>query len=155
MADEKRFTVLDLPMLEWPTSLTLPTRRFRLFVAADTLDSSVEEISSIALAALNAGMVYCCAWGRGCERFHDIVDECITEDDIGERKLAGANGNDVVMTTWHENDSLREALDFFATCAVPTDGLTEDSDFRIVVCVRHPEWAASAKEWLAATAYLI
>jgi hypothetical protein len=126
----------------------LPTKRFRLFVAADTLDATVEAISEFVMAALTAGMVYCCAWGQGCERLHDIVDECITEDDLGARKFAGPIPNDVVMTTWHNHESLEEALDFFATCTVPTDGFSEGSGFRIVISVRHPEWAAAATHFL-------
>jgi hypothetical protein len=155
VVNDNQFKVLDLPTLEWPTSLGAPTNRFRLFVAADTLNSSVEEISRFALAALKAGMVYCCTWGRGCERFHDIVDECISEDDIGARKFAGANKNDVVMTTWHENESLQEALDFFTTCAMPADGFADDSGFRVVICVGHSEWAVAANDWLAATTFFI
>lgn len=155
MNADKQFTVIDLPDLNWPTSLKLPTKRFRLFVAADTLDTSVDSISEFAMAALKAGMVYCCAWGHGCERFHDIVDECITEDDIGARKFAGPTANDVVMTTWHDDDSLEEALDFFATCTVPTDGFLEDSGFRVVISVRHPEWAAAATHFLRAADFFI
>jgi hypothetical protein len=35
MAEQKRFTVVELPDLNWPTSLQLPSRRFRLFLAVD------------------------------------------------------------------------------------------------------------------------
>ena len=93
-------------------------------------------------------MVYFCSWGRDCERFHDIVDGVIVEDDVTERKFRGPTADDVVMTTWHEHVSLEEALDFFATCAVPTDGLASDSGFRLVICVGNPDWAAAASRFL-------
>jgi hypothetical protein len=46
------------------------------------------------------------------------------------------------MTTWHANETLEEALDFFAISAVPTKGFVAESDFRIVICVRNSDWAA-------------
>ncbi len=27
--------------------------------------------------------------GRGCERLHDVIDECIAEDNLGARRFAG------------------------------------------------------------------
>src|SRR3954466_9109316 len=100
MADEKRFAVIQIPELKWPTSTQLPSGRFRLFVAADTSNLSSDVISEFASAALSKGMVYFCAWGSDCERLHDIVDEVIVEDDIGERRFVGPTPTDVVITTW-------------------------------------------------------
>jgi len=93
-------------------------------------------------------MVYFCVWGRGCERFHDIVDEIVVADELGNRKFAGPLGNDVVMTTWHDDESLEEALSFFTTCAVPTEGLADDSDFRLVICVGNSHWTDVAERLL-------
>ena len=139
---------MDISDLSWPNSLKLPTKRFRLLLAADSLATPVASISAFAASALNAGMVYCCAWGKGCERLHDIVDQCVSEDALGARRFTGPSEHDVVMTTWHDDESLEEALYFFAKCAVPTDGFTEDSDFRLVICVGHPEWSSTAKTYL-------
>jgi hypothetical protein len=71
MADEKRFAVIQLPSLKWPTSVRLSGSHFRLFVAADISDVSNDAVSEFASAALDRGMVYFCAWGRECERFHE------------------------------------------------------------------------------------
>jgi hypothetical protein len=155
MAEAKQFAVIQLPELRWPSSLPLSSRRFRLFVAADISDVSVDAVSDFASAALSKGMVYFCAWGRDCERFHDIVDEVIVKDDLGERKFVGPTASDTVMTTWHDHESLEEALDFFATCAIPTDGLTVDSAFRLVICVGKQDWAEIAKRFLQSAELLI
>ena len=96
MSEEKQFVVIYSPNLEWPSSLELPSR-FRLFVAANVSDISTEVASDFALAALSRGMVYFCSWGQGCERFHDIVDEVIAEDDVRERKFAGPSTNYVYL----------------------------------------------------------
>jgi hypothetical protein len=153
MEEEKRFAVIQLPELKWPTSTALPSNRFRLFVAADITDVSVDAITEFASAALSRGMVYLCAWGRDCERFHDVVDEVVVEDELGERRFVGPTANDAVMTTWHENETLEEALDFFTTLAVPTDGFAADSTFRLVICLENPDWAETATRVLQSTEF--
>jgi low affinity Fe/Cu permease len=152
MADEKQFAVIQLPELKWPTSNPLPAGRFRLFVAADISDVSVHAISEFASAALSQGMVYFSAWGRDCERLHDIIDEVIVEDEIGEHRFVGPTANDVVMTTWHEDETLEEALDFFTTSAIPTNGFAVNSSFRLVICIGNPDWAETATRVLKSTA---
>ena len=151
MTEQKRFMVVELPDLRWPTSLPLPCRRFRLFVAADSHDTSVDAVSSFVIAALQKGAVYCCAWGPGCERFHDILDEAVVEDGLRERRFVGPSPSDVIMTTWHADESLEEALDFFTTFALPTEGFVADSDFLVVACIGNPEWAVTASRVLEAT----
>lgn len=156
MADETKFTVIAADSLVWPESLTIPSARFRLFVAAETHDLSVEQISRFAEAALVRGMVYFCAWGVGCSRFHDIVDETLVEDEVfGKNRFTPPTPNDTIMTTWHEHDTLEDALDFFATCAFPSDGYAEDSDYRVVICVGHPEWAVTAHEFLKVAPFFV
>lgn len=154
MAEEKRFAVIQIPELKWPTSPPLPSSRFRLFVAADTSEVSVDAVSEFASAALSRGMVYFCAWGPDCERLHDIVDEVIAKDDLGERRFVGLTPNDVVMTTWHKEESLEEALHFFSTSAVPTDGFAANSNFRLAICVGNPEWTRTATRVLQSTEFL-
>ncbi len=154
MADASYFAVVESATLQWPTSLRLPSRRFRLFVAADASGSTTEEISAFAHAALSAGMVYFCAWGRDAERFHDLVDAVSIEDELGDRRFAPPTPNDVIMTTWHDDETLEEALDFFATSALPTSGYVADSRYWMVICVGNPDWAARATRVLAETDYL-
>jgi len=145
---EKKFVVIEVPRLEWPATLEVPSKRFRLLVAADVNSASTQALSDFALSALKRGMVYFCSWGQGCERFHDIVDEVIIGDDVSDQAFAGPSRGDVVMTTWHDDETLEEALDFFATCAVPTDGFAPDSDFRLVISVGDQHWAAQSQKFL-------
>ena len=79
MTEGKEFSVIQLPTFDWPKSHCVPSPRFRLFVAADVTSVSTDTLSDFSLGALNGGMVYFCAWGNGCERFHDIVDEILVE----------------------------------------------------------------------------
>jgi len=155
MAQGKQFALIDLDRLKWPSSFQLPSRRFRLFVAADSRRAADDAIAEFAHDALKRGMVYFCAWGPDCSRFHDVVDQVIVADDIGERAFAGPNEGDTIMTTWHENDSLEQALEFFATCAAPTDGLVPDSDFRLVICIGNQAWAQIAAQFLHTAEFFV
>ena len=142
-----RFAVVELPDLIWPATLAIPTKRFRLLVAANTSHMSTEALSGFAVGALEHGMVYFCSWGVGCERFHDIVDEVVVYDDIGPQRFSGSKPDDVIMTTWHDDEPLEEALQFLANFAIPTEGFQPDSDFRLVICVGNPQWVEQAKHF--------
>jgi hypothetical protein len=152
---KKKFAVVEVGELQWPATLEVPSRRFRLHVAADVRDANRQAISDFAFSALTRGMVYFCSWGPGCERFHDIVDEVILGDDIGEQRFAGPSSSDVIMTTSHAKESLEEAIDFFLTCAVPTDGFAADSEFRLLICVANKEWAAQANSLLQSARFFV
>jgi hypothetical protein len=150
MTQENRFAVILLRELKWPTSLQWSGSRFRLFVAGDFSNVGIVAVSEFASTALSRGMVYFCAWGSDCERFHDIVDEVLVKDEIGKHAFAGPSANDTVMTTWHEHETLEQALDFFVTSAVPTQGFAVDSSFRVVMCLRNSDWAETATRVLQA-----
>lgn len=152
---DKKFAVIEVSNLEWPTTLEVPSKRFRLLVAADVKSVNTLVISDFALAALKRGMVYFCSWGPGCERFHDIVDGVVVGDDGTGQEFSGPNRSDVVMTTWHDDETLEEALDYLATCAVPTDGFTPDSDFRLVISVANQQWAAQAQKFLESAKFFV
>jgi len=91
----KRFVVVECNSLIWPSELQIPSKRFRLFVAADASRASVEVVSEFAQAALKQGMVYFCAWGPDCQRFEDIVDENVVGDELDEKLYVGPNQDDV------------------------------------------------------------
>lgn len=64
-----------------------------------------------------SGCLYMMAWGPDCSRWDDAVDwanlEAFDYGDIPDRAL--------VMTTWHENESLAETFWFAGHCAVHSD----------------------------------
>ena len=147
MPEHNQFAIVTLDTLVWPDSLKIPSQRFRLFVAADTNKTSVEALSQFAESALARGMVYFCAWGPGCQRFHDVVDE-IRDEVFRQGRFTPPTPDDTVMTTWHDDEDLEEALFFFATCAYPTDEYAIDSEYWLAICVGNPEWAETAEDFL-------
>ena len=150
MAIEPGFCILESATLKWPPDLRIPSKRFRLFVAANTTDCTTRVISEFVLAALQSGMVYFSAWGPGCSRFHDIVDEELVADEIGEGVFASPSGHDTIMTTWHESHTLDEALDFFIRWTKPDGKFQQGSEYWVAVSVNNPHWAASIRRTMEA-----
>src|SRR4051795_13082871 len=86
--------VVSLQSLQWPDALKIPSKRFRLCVAADVRSIDTPKLADFGGMALKKGMVYFCAWGPDCERFHDIVDEVIVMDDLGQRFFVDPSPHD-------------------------------------------------------------
>jgi hypothetical protein len=139
---------IGIQSLLWPDALKIPSKKFRLFVAANVTDIDTQVLADFGKIALQKGMVYFCAWGPDCERFHDILDEVIVADDLGNRLFGGPNVNDTVMTTWHDKETLEDAVEFFATMACPTEGFRPDSNYWIAICLDNPEWEAIIRDQL-------
>ena len=123
--------------------LTTVRGDFGLLLVCDARSRSVEDISALSRASLFAGMHWFSSWGPACERVHDIVDEVIVDLAIeGEDRAAAlgqpAPARDLVTTTWHDDEPLSEAVEFFWTCAVPA-GEQHDSGLRLLITVAMPE----------------
>jgi hypothetical protein len=54
------------------------------------------------------------------------------------------------MTTWHEDDTLEETLEFFWICSVADDGKSGDP-VRIVLVIGSPRWANRVRHWSSDT----
>jgi hypothetical protein len=120
---------------ELPGSFALPNKRFVALLVADTAQTDVATLLQFAESLLASGCIYFCAWGPGCERAHDIMDECSLDIDP------------VIMTTWHANESLDEALYFFLRNTWPDEGYSEDGS-ALAITVGSAEWAAQVERRL-------
>jgi hypothetical protein len=99
-----------------------------VIVAAEVV--SENWLNSIAEWIVKSGCLYVVAWGVDCEKWHDSVDWAVLEvfknGDIPDDRF--------VMTTWHNNEPLSEALWFVGQCAFHPDvELTETVILHIAV----------------------
>lgn len=92
----------------------LPSKHTVLLLVADASATKAEVIYTAASRLVDRGVTYACAWGSDCERIHDVFDEV----DVG---AVSGDPDDFIMTTWHSDESLDEAVDFFLACAFPLD----------------------------------
>ncbi len=76
-----------------------------------------EWCSRVAGWLTKSGCLYVVAWGTECEKWHDTVDWSILEEfDYGD-----IPDDRFVMTTWHANEPLSEAMWFTGHCAYHPD----------------------------------
>ena len=133
------FAIHATSLSEASSQITSPTKFFTVLIACDSDQLPEKELSDFAKSLLEKGAVYVCVWGKGCSRFHDIIDL------VGvDMKISGspcpAQRDGVLMTTWHEKDPLDEALWFLLSCAWPTDDkLTSCST--IAITIGNQSWA--------------
>jgi hypothetical protein len=107
---------VDVP--SWPalaTALATCSGPFVLFVAFDVAGEPHSELTEVASRVLQRGATYVCCWGAGCELLHDAFDEVAAV----RPRPPGPDG--VVMTTWHDDESLEDALWFAVRAAFPSD----------------------------------
>lgn len=133
------FSLMLPDFASMPESLKLPSAHFIAFVAADATAVDESVLAEFSRKLLRAGCVYFCAWGRDCERVHDVFDsECV-------------DAEPVIMTTWHAQESLDEALWFFVSAAFPDDGYENTTKSAVVLTINRPEWDEKIRKRLSDT----
>jgi hypothetical protein len=124
---------------------TLPGARFVLFLAWDARDVEDETIFALAQRLVRAGLSYIVAWGPDCERVHDLFDDA----DIVENPESNTPGTDtVIMSTWHPNESLEEALWFALYSAYPAISYESKTISTVAAVVANDTWAKAVEEYL-------
>lgn len=122
--------------LQAARDLVPPKRPFGLFLALDATEVQDDKLNELATHFVAEGAVYVCAWGPDCERVHDAFDRA------GEASLADQpTEDDVMMTTWHHDDTLEDAFWFFAVAASPTESYIEACETWLAVTVGDAGWA--------------
>jgi hypothetical protein len=99
--------------------LPIRSRYFQLLLAWDAPDTTPQQLMRFFKPLVERGLVYFCAWGSNCEDVHDAVDKC----DI-ERMPETPDADYIVMTTWHDDESLEEALCSSRSVHSPLKALT-------------------------------
>jgi hypothetical protein len=142
-----RREVLLLNLDELSTPYTLPTikgRHFVCFCAMDAGPIRADDLQSFCSRLLQLGCAYLCAWGPDCERVHDIMDERV----VGENPPESYIG--CVMTTWHADESLEEALWFLLFCTSPDETYAADGcDVDLIISVGSGPWSAAIEQYVS------
>ncbi len=100
-----------------------------------------DTIARVAGHFLASGLIQVCVWGPDCQRVHDIFDEVHVGD-------GGVEPGFTLMSTWHSDDSIEEALWYFIEYAFPLDTEIETTSYLAVV-VGSNDWAATVENALS------
>ena len=130
--------VADFAALE---HVVLPSAHTVLFIAGDALTVHNDTIARVAERLLASGLIYVCVWGPGCERVHGIFDAIHVGDGSTEPRFT-------LMSTWHSDEPLEEAIWFFIECAFPLDNEIETTSY-LAVTVGSADWAATVDHALS------
>jgi hypothetical protein len=125
---------------ELPSALDSLSSHFVLFIAADATSIAEQTILDAGEKLLSAGMVYACVWGPDCERVHDLLDAAILKNNPSESDA------DVVITTWHSKDTIKEAVWFFMNCAWPAPAYEQACSSWVAAVIGSPEWEQLVRE---------
>ncbi|MDA1015591.1 MAG: hypothetical protein O3A00_14205 [Planctomycetota bacterium] len=118
-----------------PSTFNTAGKYATILIAWDATNASPDAISSLARQLINAGGVYFCTWGADCERVHDIIDE----EWVGNGFTTASDPT--LMTTWHDDDSLADAIWFALYNAFPVDAYFDECRSVIAICIGRPDWA--------------
>jgi hypothetical protein len=137
---ERKLYVLSVAEAEQvPESIVLSSPRFVCLISWHANGTSVDTIARVARKLLDSGAVYVCVWGSDCERVHDIVDEVSLGPEpplVLER---------VVMTTWHTDEPLSEAIWFVLRCSSPDEGYEAGCNATLGLSIGSSESAAEMR----------
>lgn len=114
----------------------LGSPHFGSLIAWDASGISVEDVSALVDPLIKAGCVYFCCWGADCERVHDIIDE------------SDPHSESVIMTTWHSDESLEEAIWYFLNVTWPDKKFEETFRASLGITVGSVEWASELRSAL-------
>lgn len=87
---------------------------------------TIDDISLVADSLISSGCLYVVCTGKDCETWHDTIDEISVMKNVeeGETKL--------IMTSWHENDSIEEVIWFWLNLT-DFDNITFENYLALVV----------------------
>jgi hypothetical protein len=121
--------------------VSFPSAYTVLLIVGDARDIPVDRIARVAERFLSSGLIYVCVWGPDCERVHDIFDEVHVGDGTTEPGFT-------LMSTWHSDESLEEAIRFFLQWAFTLDRKIEMTSY-LAITVGNSEWASTVESALS------
>jgi hypothetical protein len=129
--------------------LRAPSTHFVLVIAGDTANVRGPDLVDNAAALIGLGASYICCWGPDCERFHDCFDEA-------DWMVNGESSDGrVLMTTWHSDEPLQEAIWFGLNSAIPSASYESATRAVVILCVGNASCWEQASSYLDAGAPLL
>ncbi len=119
----------------------LPSSQTVLLIVADASGIPADVIARVAERLLASGLIWVCVWGPDCQRVHDHFDLVHVGDGATEPSFS-------LMSTWHEDETLEDAIWFFTQCAFPLDHEIPTTSY-LAVTVGNPEWAETVDRCLS------
>lgn len=131
---ERAIVLLSVSTIEEFNLKALPqlSKYFTLFIANNNeVNKSVYK--NKANEIIKSGLAYLCTWGKECKKIHDIFDE--EEVSLEIDNVVDPNDDNVIITTWHNDESFKEALWYFLKNTLPTEKYYSECNFSLVLVI--------------------
>ena len=125
-----------------PDNITLQSKHFICFIACNGFVWVDQDLYLALERLLCSGAIYFCAWGPDCERIHDMADRAILD------QMGDVEADSLVPTTWHEQESLGEALWFAARTAAAAPAYEKSCSSFLAISVGHRHWYSAIADLL-------
>jgi len=122
-----------------PDVITFAGRFAVILLVWNSSEVSAPTICHFVRKLIGTGGVYFCTWGTGCERLHDLIDEEWVGDGLTPQT------DDTLMTTWHDDESLADAIWFAMYNAFPIDTYFDGCRSVVAICIDCPDLAAEVR----------
>jgi len=133
--NRRRFCLVEIESIDDLQWLEPRSQHFGLMTAIGLVGVSEKTLQNAADLLVHRGLAYLNAWGTDCERWHDIVDRA----DVDHLTALGVypNGDwDPIMTTWHEGESLEDAVWDFRYTGIASGHYEQDCSDGIIAATR-------------------
>jgi hypothetical protein len=124
------------------TDLRVASEHFVLGLAANTSAIAGPGLVDAAGRLIRRGASYVCCWGPGSSRLHDCFDEADVESN------GSITDDRAVMTSWHDEETLEEMIEFALLYAVPSSVYLGHTRAVVIAAVANKAWAREAKRFL-------
>ena len=94
---------------------------------------TTEDYSKKVVELINSGLAYLCAWGKDCEKIHDNFDEENVMMEINQE--IEMDDDNVIMTTWHQDETIKKALYYFLFNTAPAEKYYSDCKISLVLTI--------------------
>lgn len=100
------------------SGIAFPAKYFVCVIFLDDTDWSENELAPLVRAAFEAGGVYFVFHGARCEQAHDLTSHMCYPD---ARASASITPENVILTTWHDDESEANVLGFALLATIPAN----------------------------------
>ena len=139
---ERNLFVLELDSASDLRLLELPGEHFACLIAWDSCGESPQVVEQFARQVVGAGAAYVCCWGTECESVHDAFDTVDSYPNIG------APDGQVIITAWHSDEPLYEAIWFFLCCTLPDEYAQESLTSAVAISVGNSDYSSQFRSAL-------
>jgi hypothetical protein len=99
-------------------------------------------IRAVARTLIDGGLASLSVWGPDCSRVHDQLDLERDPDEADDR---------TVMTTWHDDEPLSQAVWYFDYCAFVDTQFEHDCTDWVAISVGNEDWEREIRRSLMET----